>query len=159
MCLPWYFFARKSGLVSSSSSSGTSNKHQRYYPNRQAERGRKALSRQEAGHIRMERATQATDLVSELGPDLTATQVLLVENAAEKGVSSWVMAVPSSPMQMVHNKSDFRDAFSIRYGLQPDGLPLTCVCGAANTIDHAMMCPAVATPWHATTRSGTCWLT
>ena len=105
-----------------------------------------ALSRQEAGRIRREKAAQATGLVSELRPDLTATQALLVENAAEKGVSSWVTAEPSSQMQMVLNKSDFRDAFCIRYGLQPDGLPLTCVCGAANTIDHAMMCPAGGYP-------------
>ena len=51
-------------------------------------------------------------------------------------------------MQMVLNKLDFRDAFCIRYGLQrePDGLPLTCVCGAAMAIDHAMICPAGGYP-------------
>ena len=51
-------------------------------------------------------------------------------------------------MQMVLNKFDFRDAFCIRYGLQPepDGLPLTCACGAAMAIDHAMICPAGGYP-------------
>ena len=39
-----------------------------------------------------------------------------------------------------YTKSAFRDAISLRYGWKPEGMPTTCVCGKAISVEHAMSC-------------------
>eukprot|EP00117_Sycon_ciliatum_P033438 scpid91769/ scgid25728/ len=77
---------------------------------------------------------------AELRATLPTPKQLLLETAAEKGVSSWLSAIPAL------NKSDFRDAVCIHYGLSLDGESCVCVCGPAMTIGHALTCPAGGYP-------------
>ena len=69
-----------------------------------------------------------------------------MSKADEKGVSSWLTADPPNEKGMVLNKSDFRDAICLRYGFRLDGMPTTCVCGTAMTVDHGMTCPSAGYP-------------
>ena len=38
------------------------------------------------------------------------------------------------------NRDEFRDALCLRCGLHLKGMAQTCECGAANDIDHALIC-------------------
>ena len=84
--------------------------------------------------------------VASLQEHLSRRQQYLISIAKEKGVSSWLTAQPSAIYLTTLNKSDFRDAVSLRYGFQFDGLPCSCVCGEDMTVDHAMTCPCGGYP-------------
>ena len=60
--------------------------------------------------------------------------------AKEKGASNWLTTVPNKDMGFDLNKKEFRDAIKLRYDWNIEDCPSTCVCGAAFTIDHAMIC-------------------
>ena len=84
--------------------------------------------------------------LASLHDHLSATQQLLMDVAGSAGVSSWLTAEPRLAHGTVLNASDFRDALALRYGLQLPGLPSTCVCGDASTMDHLLTCPAGGYP-------------
>src|SRR3954447_21187008 len=63
-----------------------------------------------------------------------------VTAASEKGASSWVTACPSYEHGTVLHKRDFVDASYIRYGWELLNLPITCVCGTAFNVQHALDC-------------------
>ena len=65
---------------------------------------------------------------------------LAVSAASEKGASSWVTASPSYDHDTVLHKGDFVDACYIRYGWTLLNLPLTCACGTAFSLQHALDC-------------------
>ena len=58
---------------------------------------------------------------------------IAIEQACEKGASSWVTARPlhSRPCTIL-NKGQFRDALYLRYGWNPVGLPEKCGCGLSS---------------------------
>ena len=60
--------------------------------------------------------------------------------ASEKGASSWVTASPSYDHGTVLHKREFTDACYIRYGWTLLDLPVTCACGTAFSIQHALDC-------------------
>ena len=66
---------------------------------------------------------------------------IAIEQACEKGASSWVTARPrySHPWTVLH-KGEFRDAIYLRYGWEPPKLPEKCGCGASFNVAHAMQC-------------------
>ena len=65
---------------------------------------------------------------------------LAVKAASEKGASSWVTACPSYEHGTVLHKRDFVDACYIRYGWVLLDLPVTCACGTAFNVEHALNC-------------------
>jgi hypothetical protein len=65
---------------------------------------------------------------------------LAVKAASEKGASSWVTACPSYDHGTVLHKRDFVDACYIRYGWTLLNLPVTCACGSAFNVQHALDC-------------------
>ena len=44
------------------------------------------------------------------------------------------------------HKGGFCDALALRYGWSPKNLPVSCVCGRSNNIEHALSCPNGAFP-------------
>ena len=64
-----------------------------------------------------------------------------VELAKEKGSSSWLNALPIAEHGFDLSKAAFRDAVSLRYGLEIANLPSTCSCGAHFDTTHALHCP------------------
>ena len=63
-----------------------------------------------------------------------------VRAASEKGASSWVTACPSYDYGTVLHKGEFVDACYIRYGWTLPNLPVTCACGTAFNLTHALEC-------------------
>ena len=61
--------------------------------------------------------------------------------ACERGVSSWLSALPLHSHGFNLHKRMFRDSLCIRYGWRPPDLPGTCVCGGSFTVTHALSCP------------------
>ena len=70
-------------------------------------------------------------------PDLDARHI---ETLTAKGASSWLTVLPLREHGFWLSKRDYRNAMALRYGWQLDAVPLTCVCGADFTPDHAMIC-------------------
>ena len=65
---------------------------------------------------------------------------LAINLAKEKGASNWLTVLPIQRHGYCLHKSAFRDALSLRYGWTPSGLPTTCVCGKAFSVEHAISC-------------------
>ena len=94
-------------------------------------------------NTRKNRVREEQQALNNIKDSLSESQRFLVNicSGASKGVSSWLMSSPGVANGTVLNRSDFRDAITIRYGLQLDGQSPNCVCGKAMTVDHAMTCP------------------
>ncbi len=103
-------------------------------------------SRGRARNERYSRETALSERTKSLVDQVSERQQFLIEIAKEKGVSSWLTADPSPQLGTILNKSDFRDAVSLRYGFSLDGLPTTCICGAEMSTDHALTCPSGGYP-------------
>jgi hypothetical protein len=63
-----------------------------------------------------------------------------VRAASDKGASSWVTATPSYDHGTVLHKGQFVDACYIRYGWTLLDLPVSCACGTAFGLQHALDC-------------------
>jgi hypothetical protein len=63
-----------------------------------------------------------------------------VRAASDKGASSWVTATPSYDHGTVLHKGQFVDACYIRYGWALLDLPISCACGTAFSLQHALDC-------------------
>jgi hypothetical protein len=57
-----------------------------------------------------------------------------------KGASSWLSSVPLKSFGFMLNKQEFTDAIALRYNFTIKDLARKCVCGEANTINHALSC-------------------
>ena len=66
--------------------------------------------------------------------------------ASEKGVSSWLTALPLPHHGFAIHKEAFRDALALRYGWTLERLPSHCVCGKHFDANHALNCPTGGFP-------------
>jgi hypothetical protein len=76
------------------------------------------------------------DLRSRMSPD----QIRAFEASQEKGASALVSTLPLQQYGFSLSKSDFTDSLCMRYRLPLTGLPSTCLCGAAYSVDHSQSC-------------------
>lgn len=60
--------------------------------------------------------------------------------AQEKGAGAWLTVLPIGSLGWVLNKEEFRDAIRLRYGWQIPNIPVLCVCGKKNSVDHTLIC-------------------
>ena len=63
-----------------------------------------------------------------------------IDQASEKGVSSWLNVIPLEENGFNLTKGEFRDAISIRYNKLLRNLPSKCPCGSNFDITHALNC-------------------
>ena len=71
-----------------------------------------------------------------------------VEFAKEKGSSIWLTTLSVEKNVFALQRSEFKDAVSLRYGWLPDRLPLKCACDTPFSVEHALSCPKGAFPTH-----------
>ena len=57
--------------------------------------------------------------------------LLYVNQARDKGASSWLTSLPLQDQGLDLNKQEFRDSLRMRYNLPLEGLPSSCACGSA----------------------------
>ena len=62
------------------------------------------------------------------------------EQAAQKGSSSWLSALPLSSLGYVLNKRDFLNSLNLRYDWSIPGIHSHCACGKKNDINHILTC-------------------
>ena len=86
------------------------------------------------------------DLAASLHRSLPLDQQRILSLSSKKGASSWLSVLPVSENGFALHKGAFRDAFCLRYGWLPSGLPTQCVCGKGFSVDHAMNCPTGGYP-------------
>ena len=72
--------------------------------------------------------------------DLPSTLQRCALAAQEKGVSSWLAALPLEQLGFSLSKREFHDAIGLRYNWPLHNIPATCACGQAFTTDHALVC-------------------
>ena len=97
--------------------------------------------RARAGSVRRAKQASHRSALDGLQTSLTSAQQFLADVAGEKGVSSWLTAMPVLHHGTVLRKTDFRDALCIRYDLPLLDVATACVCGSAMSVHHAMTCP------------------
>ena len=71
-----------------------------------------------------------------LPPDLLPS----VQQARDKGASSWLNSLPIKEQGLSLNKQEFRDSLRLRYNLPLTELPSYCTCGSVFSVNHALSC-------------------
>ena len=66
--------------------------------------------------------------------------------ASERGVSTWLTAIPMTKYGFQLNKQAFKDALCLRYDRMPERLPSHCPCGEVFPVAHAFSYPKGALP-------------
>ena len=95
------------------------------------------------------RSQQRSDIVKEadaLKPTLPKAKQMAMEQASEKGASSWLTAIPLARYGFNLHKQAFRDALCLRFGWSPARLASHCPCGQPFSVSHALSCPKGAMP-------------
>ena len=85
-----------------------------------------------------ERANQ--DKLKEIKDKLPNVRLRILELVSEQGASSWLNALPLRAYDFYLEKQAFWDALRLRYGIPLSKMPLNCICGASNNIEHAFNC-------------------
>ena len=63
-----------------------------------------------------------------------------LDQAREKGASTWLSTLPLKDLNYVLNRQEFQDSIRLRYGWKIQGVPSKCACGNVNSIYHALDC-------------------
>ena len=71
---------------------------------------------------------------------LPADLLRLVDQARDKGASSWPNAIPLEEQGLVLSKQEFRDSLRLRYNMPLSGLPTHRACGEVFNTNHALSC-------------------
>jgi hypothetical protein len=94
-------------------------------------------AKKEVLHATKNRHKLAAEVLKE---SLPMEQARAMAFAQCKGASALITAKPIDMHGFHLAKRDFRDALLLRYGWPVPELPITCVCGQANGIDHSQTC-------------------
>lgn len=89
---------------------------------------------------RIQKSEQNKVKMKEVDDALPATTKAFVDQARDKGASSWLNALPIEELSFVLNKEEFRDALRLRYNVKLDNLPSVCACGESFNVNHALSC-------------------
>ena len=115
--------------------------HNPSYP-KQVQLEQRQVKAQHRSHNRSDSATEADTLKA----TLPKAQQLSMEQASEKGASSWLTTIPLSKYGFTLHKQAFRDALCLRFGWTPGRLASHCPCGQPFSVSHAFSCPKGAMP-------------
>ena len=63
-----------------------------------------------------------------------------IQNAKQKGASSWLTNLPLEWLGYALNKQEFKDSVYLRYNWNIESIPKYCGCGKSNSIDHSLSC-------------------
>ena len=91
--------------------------------------------------IKLEKLEKVTILANDIKLLLNKDKKRILECISERGASSWLISLPLNKYDFSLSKQEFRDALYLRYGITPPKLPVTCICGASNNVNHALSCP------------------
>ena len=81
-----------------------------------------------------------------LKPMLPKAKQMAMDQASEKGASSWLTAIPLVRYGFNLHKQAFRDALCPRFGLTPARPASHRPCGQPFSVNHALNCPKGSMP-------------
>ena len=79
--------------------------------------------------VRINNRASAQEQAKAVRAQLPKSQQFGMDQASEKGASSWLTALPIQEFEFCLHKQAFRDALCVRYGWQLERLPSHCACG------------------------------
>ena len=82
--------------------------------------------------------------IDHIDDKLPSDPLRYVNQARDKGFSSWPTSLPLRKKGLSLNKQEFRDSLQMRYNLPLEDLPSSCTCGSAFSVNHASSCDFVA---------------
>ena len=86
------------------------------------------------------KTTYSKSRMEEINASLSPDLLRSIEQARDKGASSWLNAIPLKEQGLALNKQEFRrDSPRLRYNLPLSDLPNHCACGDW-TVGHALSC-------------------
>ena len=101
-----------------------------------------AQARQEAkAAVRRRNLANNTKEADALILKLTKVKQMAMEQASERGASSWLTTIPMLRYGYNLNKQAFRDILCLRFGWTPTRLPQHCPCEHPFSVDHALSFP------------------
>ena len=80
------------------------------------------------------------NLLHEVENTLMPEQNRAVQQAKQKGASSWLNVLPLEDHGFTLTKGEFRDAIALRYNKPLRSLPSNCTCGQKFNVTHALNC-------------------
>ena len=86
------------------------------------------------------KANTQKEKIEKVDASRPAVLLRLVDQASDKGASSWLNAMPLEEQGLVLNKQEFRDSLRLRYNMPLSGLPNHCACGDDFNTNHALSC-------------------
>ncbi len=90
--------------------------------------------------VQQQRRQQAAQAAKLLKPTLSNTRRRAMELASERGAPNWLTSLPIEEFGFCLHKGAFTDALALRYGWTPSGIPMSCECGSAFTVEHVLSC-------------------
>ena len=103
---------------------------------RQAQEQQQQVKRRMRNQRQQEQQAEAESVIDQL-PSAQRECALV---AQEKGVSSWLAAIPLDRAGFSLHKGAFRDALALRYNWPMQHLPQKCTCGEEFNVGHALVC-------------------
>ena len=91
-------------------------------------------------HQQSMKTTYSKSSMKEIDASLSPHLLRSIEQARDKGASSWLNAIPLKEQGLALNKQEFRDSLRVRYNLPLSDLPNHCACGDRMTVGHALSC-------------------
>ena len=86
------------------------------------------------------KSNRLNNLLNEVENTLMPEQNRAVQQAKQKGTSSWLNVLPLEDHGFTLTKGDFRDALALHYNKPLRSLPLNCLCGQKLNVIHALNC-------------------
>ena len=96
------------------------------------------LTEERKREINAQRRAAAKSRIDRIHESLTPDVLQAVQQARDKGASSWLNAIAIEEHGLPLNKQEFRDSLCLCYNLPLSNLPSYCACGEAFTVNHAL---------------------
>ena len=90
--------------------------------------------------INAQRRAAAKSWIDRIDKSLSPDPLQVVQQARDKGASSWLNAIAIEEHGLPLNKQEFRDSLCLRYNLPLPNLPSYCACGEMFTVNHVLSC-------------------
>ena len=92
------------------------------------------------GEMRRKHLQKKKERMEELDKEIPVELKSHIQQARDKGASSWLNALPIKEQHLTLIKDEFRDALRLRYNQTLPNLPTNCPCGERFSVAHALSC-------------------
>ena len=98
------------------------------------------LAQEVKKHLQNLKSNTQKEKIEKVDASLPAVLLRLVDQARDKGASSWLNAMALEEQGLVLNNQEFRDSLRLRYNMALSGLSNNCACVEVFNTNHALSC-------------------